>query len=62
MAQRIRAAMRPSIKLGEVEVTALGSMGAALASTSGYDAAALLRDADAAMYVYKQRSRAVRAA
>jgi diguanylate cyclase (GGDEF)-like protein len=62
VAQRIRAAMCPPIPLGEVEVTALGSMGAALASTSGYDSAALLRDADAAMYVNKQRSRAVRAA
>jgi diguanylate cyclase (GGDEF)-like protein len=60
--QRVGAAMQPSIKLGEVEVTASGSMGVALASTSGYDAAALLRDADAAMYVNKQRSRAMHAA
>jgi diguanylate cyclase (GGDEF)-like protein len=62
IAERLRAALLPPIELREAEVSVLGSIGMALAGTSGYDPAALIRVADEAMYRNKQFRRAIRVA
>ncbi len=57
VAQIVLAALNQPVTLEGQEVTVTPSIGAALAPRDGSDAATLLRKADAAMYVAKERGR-----
>ena len=57
VAQVVLAALNQPIRLDDHEVTVTPSMGAALAPRDGADPGTLLRKADAAMYVAKERGR-----
>ena len=54
IARRLQAALTPPIRLGDRELMVSASVGIALASDAGQAEAALLRDADLAMYQAKR--------
>ncbi len=58
MAQRLADALRPPVNLAEGEIFVTASLGLALSGGDRDSAASLLRDADSAMYVAKERGRA----
>ena len=57
IAEKILAALRSPIRLGEQDVYATGSIGIAVFPEDGIDADALMRSADAAMYKAKEVGR-----
>ena len=58
VAQRIQETMRSEVILGEHNVEVTLSIGIALYPTDGVDAKTLIRKADMAMYVVKDRGKA----
>jgi diguanylate cyclase (GGDEF)-like protein/PAS domain S-box-containing protein len=58
MAERLNEALRLSVELADGEIFVTASIGVALSSGDRDSAASLLRDADTAMYMAKERGRA----